>query len=275
MSQTRFWAGVDVGSCTTKVVLLDSSGHQRGWALVPTGVQSTQAAEQALRQALISALSQDPDSPQAHLEQTVATGYGRRAVPWAQRCVTEISCNGRGVHHLFADARTVIDIGGQDAKVIRLDPGGVAVDFAMNDKCAAGTGRFLEVMAGRLQVPLSQLSQLAATAAHQATISNVCTVFAESEVVSLVARNQPQSSIAAGVLQAVVDRVWALAQTVGVQGPVVMAGGVALNRGVVLRLQARWGNAVQVPPQPQLVGALGAALLAAGAVGSGSGAVGR
>jgi predicted CoA-substrate-specific enzyme activase len=192
----------------------------------------------------------------------VATGYGRIAVANADWRITEISCHARGASHLAPGARTVIDLGGQDAKVITLDDDGRPLDFEMNDRCAAGTGRFFEVMAGALNVTLPELGDLALQATAPAPISSMCTVFAESEVVGLLAEGQSVSAIAAGLCDSVARRVLQMANRLTVIEPVVFCGGVAHNRGVVAALRRIMGMDVTVPNNPQLVGAMGAALLA-------------
>lgn len=252
-----YFAGIDVGSLSTEVVILDTTGGLAGYSIVETGANSTDAAELAMARVLAST-----GIGPRELRSSVATGYGRISVPSAQRKVTEISCHGRGASHLFPDAGTVIDIGGQDSKVIRIGKGGKVLDFTMNDKCAAGTGRFLEVMAGKLQIPLDQMGGLALESSDELKISSVCTVFAESEVVSLVAQNRPRSDIARGLHRAIVSRIWNMVKAVGIHGAVVMSGGVAKNRGVVALLEEKLGAPVLVHEEPQIVGALGAALFA-------------
>jgi len=251
------FAGLDVGSLSTEAVVIDARDHLLGWSIIDTGAHSTEAARAALDLALARA-NLEP----GQVDLIVATGYGRVSVPFAQKQITEISCHAAGAHHLFPDTGTVIDIGGQDSKVIRLDQAGKVVDFCMNDKCAAGTGRFLEVMAAKLQVPLAELGRLSLSAREEVQISSVCTVFAESEVVSLVARNRPKDEIIRGLHRAIVNRVYNLVQMVGLSGQVTMTGGVAKNRGVVALLAEKLGQPVRVSDEPQIVGALGAALLA-------------
>lgn len=252
-----FFAGVDVGSLSSDAVVIDEQANILGFSVLPTGAHSTDAAQAALDAALSKAgLAQD------QLQAVVATGYGRVSVPFASKRITEITCHAAGAAHLFPNTRTVIDIGGQDSKVIRLEPGGKVADFTMNDKCAAGTGRFLEVMAQRLGLDVSDLGGLSLSSSREVEISSVCTVFAESEVVSLIAKNEPRQDIIRGLHKAIVSRVWSMAQSVGVSPAVTMTGGVAKNQGVVAMLEARLGFGLQVPPEPQIVGALGAALLA-------------
>lgn len=192
----------------------------------------------------------------------VATGYGRVSASLADKTITEISCHATGAHHLFPDTGTVIDIGGQDSKVIRLDAGGKVIDFAMNDKCAAGTGRFLEVMAGAFQIPIEEFGAFSLRGLQEVPISSVCTVFAESEVISLIARSQPREAIIRGLHRSVVNRVWNMIQTVGVRGVVTMSGGVAKNRGIVSMLEELLEKPLCLYEEPQIIGALGAALLA-------------
>jgi len=252
-----FVAGIDVGSLSTEGVILDPGGGIAGYSIVATGANSTDAAEEALAKALSSA-----GLDRSRLSRIVATGYGRVSVPFADRKVTEISCHAMGAQHLFPNTGTVIDMGGQDSKVIRVGEAGRVLDFAMNDKCAAGTGRFLEVMASKLQVSLDDLGRLSLKSKGEVRISSVCTVFAESEVVSLVAQNHPREEIIKGLHRAVVNRVWSMVSGLGVSGGVTMSGGVAKNRGVVMLVEEKLGRSVQVYEEPQIVGALGAALLA-------------
>jgi predicted CoA-substrate-specific enzyme activase len=252
-----YFAGIDVGALSTEAVIVDNRGEIVGYAIILTGINSTQAAQQALDQALAAA-----GLPAERVQRSVATGYGRISVPFADRRVTEITCHALGAYRLRPGTGTVIDIGGQDAKVIRLGPKGSVVDFAMNDKCAAGTGRFLEVMAARLQVSLADMGDLAVAASGEVEISSVCTVFAESEVVSLIARNQPREEIIRGLSRSIVNRIWSMVQSVGLQPDVLLSGGVAKNRGVVALFEEKSGHRVHIPGEPQIVGAYGAALTA-------------
>jgi predicted CoA-substrate-specific enzyme activase len=197
-----------------------------------------------------------------------ATGYGRKLVPAADRAVTEITCHARGV---FADtgvAGTLVDIGGQDSKVIRIGPGGSPVDFAMNDKCAAGTGRFLEHTAARLGVALDDLGPTALGAPEAVTITSTCTVFAESEIISLVAHGEPIDRILLGLHAGLVSRILAMVRGVGLVPPLLLSGGVARNTAIVALLEQQSGHQVHLPSRPQLMGAYGAAQLAAEAAAS-------
>lgn len=253
----EYVAGIDVGSLSTDAVILDRDKRIAGTAIVRTGASSLRAAEEALDEALGAA-----GLDRRALGFIVSTGYGRAGLPFAGRAVTEITCHARGASFLFPDTGTVVDIGGQDSKVVHVGPGGKVLDFTMNDKCAAGTGRFLEVMAEKLQLGLEEMGELSIRAQGEATISSVCTVFAESEVVSLVARDHPIEEIVRGLHRAIVGRIWGMISALGSRGELTMSGGVAKNRGVVTLLEEKWGRSVKVPEEPQIVGALGAALIA-------------
>lgn len=251
------YAGVDVGSATTKAVLINADGAVLSRALLASGGNLSAAAEQALNQALRQA-DLTPDAVQA----LITTGYGRENVAGRTKTVTEITCHARGAYALDHEVRSVIDIGGQDSKAIALDARGMVKKFEMNDKCAAGTGRFLEVMARTLEVDLNEVGPVALTADTAARISSTCTVFAESEVISLLAQGQSVARILAGLCAAIAQRVNSLATRVGMTPEVMMTGGVARNAGVVRSLEKAIGMPVIVPDEPQIVGALGAALIA-------------
>jgi (R)-2-hydroxyacyl-CoA dehydratese activating ATPase len=257
MGESAFFAGIDVGSLSTDVVVISGDGRLAGFAILQTGAHSTDAAEEGLKKALSKA-----GVERNRISGIVATGYGRVSVPFADRTVTEISCHALGAHHLYGKTGTVIDIGGQDSKVIRVGEGGKVLDFTMNDKCAAGTGRFLEVMAAKLQVPLDELGELSLRGSGEVSISSVCTVFAESEVISLTAQNHPREEIIRGLHRAIVNRVWSMVKGIGVHGEVTMTGGVAKNRGVTTLFEEKLGTRLHIYEEPQIVGALGAALFA-------------
>ena len=252
-----WFLGVDIGSLTVKAGLLDGDACQRGSAVVPAGYGGQKAAEE-----LVGRLLKEHDLSPDGVAYTVVTGYGRVRFDAADEEVSEISCHARGAFHLCPAVRTVIDIGGQDSKAIRLDARGRVVDFVMNDKCAAGTGRFLEVMAAALDVPIGQLGTLALESEHPVSISSTCTVFAESEAISHIARGATREDVAAGLHQAITKRVLGLAARVGLEPQVLLTGGVALNVGVVTALAQLCAERIEVPPAPQSVGALGAALYA-------------
>jgi predicted CoA-substrate-specific enzyme activase len=253
------FAGLDVGSLSTDCVLITEEEEILSYSITETGANSTEAAEKSLGEALARAgVKRDG------VKRVVATGYGRISVPFADKKVTEISCHALGAYKLFPDTRTVIDIGGQDSKVIRVGQGGRVLDFTMNDKCAAGTGRFLEVMAAKLKVPLTEMGSLSLGTGGEVRISSVCTVFAESEVISLVARNHPKEEIIRGIHRAIVNRVWSMVKNLGAEREVTMSGGVAKNRGVVALVEEKLGHPIHVYEEPQIVGGLGAALHAKG-----------
>lgn len=249
-------AGVDIGSLTAKAVILRDADIL-GYSIIPTGPDVTGVAEHTLTAALDKAGLRRED-----LAAVVSTGYGRAKVPLASRSVTEITCDAKGAHHLFPETRMVIDIGGQDSKVISLDGEGRVIDFAMNDKCAAGTGRFLEVMAQAMEIELNDLGPVSLKHKKPLVISSMCTVFAESEVISLIAEGYAKEDILNGLHQAIASRVSAMAQSLRVGKVVMLSGGVAKNIGVVQALEENLKVRVKVPPEPQIIAALGAAVCA-------------
>jgi len=248
--------GIDVGSTSGEVVILEGD-KILAYSIVDTGYNSRRAADLALEQAL-----GDAGLVRGQIGAMVATGYGRIAIDYATKQVTEISCYARGIHFLYPNAHTVIDIGGQDSKVIAVSPKGKPTDFQMNDKCAAGTGRFLEVMARALQLELTELGAISARATKQVLISSMCTVFAESEVITLVAEGTAREDIVAGLHRAIAKRVSAMVKRVGIVPPIAFAGGVAKNAGVARALEQELGESLIIPDEPQIIGALGAALIA-------------
>ncbi len=250
-------AGIDAGSRAIKVVLLgDGDGDPLAETVGPQGIdqeaRATWLCEKALEEAGLSA---------SDVARVVATGYGRKKVPFAHRTITEITCHARGIRRLVPEARTIIEIGGQDSKLIRLDGRGAVRDFAMNDRCAAGTGRFLEMVANRFDVCLSELGDLAVRSKNPAVISSMCVVFAETEIIGLLAAGAPPEDIVGGVQHAIATRVAALGGR-RVAGPVVFTGGVAMIPGMDRALEGVLDQPVTVAPRPQFTGALGAALLA-------------
>ncbi len=264
MARDARYVGIDIGSTATKVAVMapapEGSETRDGLALektllIPTGYSSVDAAARAL--ALLA---------EAGLERggftCVATGYGRVAVDFADKTVTEITCHGRGAAYLFGPEGTVVDVGGQDTKVMQVQ-GGAVKRFVMNDKCSAGTGRFLEIMADRLGVSQEELSRLAA-AGQPTVISNMCTVFAESEVISLVGRGEPRENIAHGVIDSVVKRVATLATQIGARpsAPYHLTGGLCDNAYFARCLGEALGAQVVTCPQARFAGAIGAAVSA-------------
>jgi predicted CoA-substrate-specific enzyme activase len=250
-------AGIDAGSRSIKAVLFDPEQSRiLSTAITDQGVEQLRLATETLERALAAA-----QLDRAQVATVVATGYGRNGVKFANTTITEITCHARGVYHLAPEARTIIEIGGQDSKVIVLEDGGRVRDFAMNDRCAAGTGRFLEVVAARLGVNLATLGELSKQSREPAII-NMCVVFAETEIIGLLAEGASPPDIAAGVQKAISTRLLTLAGR-SVAGPVYFTGGVALQSGMIRALEESLSSPVQVPPMPQFTGALGAAILAA------------
>lgn len=251
-------AGVDVGSANTKAVILnDDNGKIESYAIVPTAFNFAGAASKAMEAAL-----QKISLSMEQVKYIVLTGYGRRAVSFGNKAVTEIRCHAIGAHLLLRRVRTIIDIGGQDSKVIGLDEEGNVTRFAMNDKCAAGTGRFLEVIAKALSLDINKIGPIALTSKNPCQISSVCTVFAESETITLAAEGRSVEDVLAGLHKAVALRVAALGASVGYKKEVVLTGGVAKNLAVRKFLEDEIGMEIIVPEDPQIVGALGAAVLA-------------
>ncbi len=248
--------GLDVGSTTLKIVGIDQSGSMVWHMLEPADPRVELQVERFLDQSREVAQSADI--------QLVATGYGRKLVSQASRQVTEITCHAKGVFHELKHGGTLVDIGGQDSKVISIGPYGEVVDFAMNDKCAAGTGRFLENTASRLNVPLDDLGDVTLSADSEVTISSTCTVFAESEVVSMLAHGVPLEPILKGLHRSLIKRIIAMVRTVGMTVPLMLSGGVVRNPAVPHMLEEETGEAVIIPKVPQLMGAYGAALVARG-----------
>jgi len=252
-SDSKYFAGVDIGSTMTKVVMV---GDGKESSLVgPTGPEHRKLANQVMEQALNLAGISFGD-----VTYVIATGYGRINVPFADRQITEITCHAKGLSSLLPSARTVVDIGGQDSKGIRVESGKV-VDFVMNDKCAAGTGRFLEIIADALCVPLDKLGELSLTAEKPAVIGNMCTVFAEQEVISQMAGGESVPNLVAGIHQAIAARIFSLVSKLKIKPEVAITGGGAKNIGLVKALEAKFGSPVLVPREPLLTGALGAALI--------------
>jgi (R)-2-hydroxyacyl-CoA dehydratese activating ATPase len=250
-------AGIDIGSTTTKAVVLDDDGKLLAHAVKPTGADNRKSAELVLEEAL-GAVGLHRDK----LERIFTTGYGRENVPFADRHITEITCHAMGVHAHFPEVRMIIDIGGQDTKGIHVDGGGKVVDFVMNDKCAAGTGRFLDVMAHALGMKVQDLAGASRQATNKIKISSMCTVFAESEVVSLVAKGVPAPDIVWGIHQAVAERSVILLKKLKTPTPIAMSGGVANNGGLIAELEAKLETELKIPAHPQVIGAFGAATLA-------------
>lgn len=251
------YAGIDIGSLVTKVVLMNGD-RIASYSIIDSRADPRRAGELALEKALEKA-----GCERESIQATVVTGYGRVAYPAADKAITELSCHAKGAKFLVPVVRTVIDIGGQDSKVIKVDPEGNLGDFAMNDKCAAGTGRFLEVMAGALEISLEEMGLMSLRVETPCAMSSTCTVFAETEVVSLVASGAGKESIVAGMHESIAARVGSMAMKMGLEKEVVFVGGVAKNPGVREALQEVLGvEFAPIGEDPQIVGALGAAIAA-------------
>jgi predicted CoA-substrate-specific enzyme activase len=250
-------AGVDVGSTQTKAVVIDEQRVIVGRALLMTGANVTKAAEAAFAEALAEAQVREEE-----VEYVVGTGYGRYKVTFGNTQVTEISCHGRGAVNMFPATRTVVDMGGQDTKAIRVSPRGEIVDFCMNDKCAAGTGRFLGAASTALEIPLDQLGPTSLRGEKPVKISTTCTVFAESEVLSWLGKGKRVEDILAGVHQSIAMRSAGLMRRVGTESEVTFTGGVARNVAMIAALEEALGLKVNVSEESHYMGALGAALFA-------------
>ncbi|MCB7129314.1 MAG: acyl-CoA dehydratase activase [Candidatus Brocadiales bacterium] len=253
--------GIDIGSLSTDAVLMNDKKEVIASEVIATGASSKKAADKIWASMLATTGVLEKD-----IRYVVATGYGRIRVPFANEVVTEITCHGKGAHFFFPRARTVIDIGGQDSKVIKVDPNGSVLDFVMNDKCAAGTGRFLEVMARTLEIDLDEMGPLSLEGSGKLSISSLCTVFAESEVVSLIGADHKVPDICRALHMAISKRIAAQVRRVGVEGQVVMSGGVAKNVGMVKELEKLLGVKFRIAEEPQITGAVGAALIGLEAV---------
>jgi predicted CoA-substrate-specific enzyme activase len=250
------FAGIDIGSTMTKVIVVDRQEKTLASIIGPTGAEHRHLALKVMEEAL-----QKTGLNLEDLEYIVATGYGRINVPFADKQITEITCHARGIRALFPAARIIIDIGGQDSKGIKLDAEGKVSNFVMNDKCAAGTGRFLEVIADTLGLKLDQLGDISLKAETFVKISNTCTVFAEHEVTSRLSEGASIPEIVAGLHESIAGRVVNMVRQLGIEKEVVVTGGGAKNIGLVRAIENKVGFSVLVPPEPFLTGALGAALI--------------
>jgi len=246
-------AGIDVGSTATKAVIFD--GTIRSMAIAPTGWNPKEAGRNVFNEALRRAGLEERD-----LNVIVGTGYGRVSLSFIDRKVTEITCHAKGARFLFPQTRTVIDIGGQDSKVIAVAEDGSVADFIMNDKCAAGTGRFLQVMTGVLDITLDELGQMASRS-KPVSINSMCTVFAESEIIGLLAQEVSKEAIASGIVQTVAQKMMSLTARVPCLEEITFSGGVANNPEICAILSSALGARFNIPKQPQIVGALGAAIV--------------
>lgn len=246
--------GIDVGSVAAKAAAYDGE-KIIATALLPTGWSPKESGNQ-----LLTEIMNKLNITRNEIISIVGTGYGRVSLPFIDKKVTEITCHGRGAHYIDSNIRTVIDIGGQDSKVIKLNDKGTVIDFLMNDKCAAGTGRFLQVMANALEVDVGELSNLAGEV-EPANINSMCTVFAESEVVSLIAEGTSKEAIASGLLHSVCNKTYSLASKIGVESNVFFSGGVSKNKKLGDLLSAKLGIEIISSDESQFLGAIGAAII--------------
>lgn len=252
-----FGAGVDVGSTQTKAVIVDQHRRIVARSLIATGANVARAAAEAFRLACQS-VGMAPEA----VGYVVGTGYGRYKVTFGDAQITEITCHARGAHFLFPGTRTVIDMGGQDTKAIKVGPDGTVLDFAMNDKCAAGTGRFLSAAADVTGLTLDEIGPRALEARTPVRLTSVCTVFVESDIMSYLAQRKTVEDILGGVHKAIATRTMALVRRVGVEDEVTFTGGVSRNVGMIKALEAVLGRRLNVSPEGHFMGALGAALFA-------------
>jgi predicted CoA-substrate-specific enzyme activase len=249
-------AGVDIGAGTAKTVIL-ADRRIVSYFVLPTGSDSVEAARKTLEEALKKAGILFKD-----LQQIIATGYSRNIVPFANKTLTEITCHARGANFFIPKARTVIDIGCQDSKMIKINERGMVTNFVMNDKCAAGTGRFIEVIAQALGLKIEDVGAIALTSKNCCEISSTCTVFAETEIVSQRAQGRSREDLIAGALKSIARRISIMASSLGLVEEIVFTGGVAKNVGVKKALEEALSVEIIIPSEPQIVGALGAALFA-------------
>lgn len=256
-SDTMYVMGIDSGSTSTNAVIMDRDRNIKAFAVVRTGAKSGQSAQKILEEVLEKAGLKRED-----ISWIVSTGYGRVSIPFADENVTEISCHGRGAHYFNPNVRTILDIGGQDSKAIHLSSTGEVTDFVMNDKCAAGTGRFLEMIARSLEMEIGELGPAALQSTENIEITSMCSVFAESEVISLIAQNKEKADIANGVCHSIANKSYSLMKRVGLDPEFMMTGGVAKNPGVVRAVEEKIGAKLYICPEPEIVGAVGAALYA-------------
>ena len=250
-----YFAGIDLGSTMTKVVIIDEDEKILARVESHTGAEHRRLANKVMEQALEQA-----KLPFDKITYVVATGYGRINVPFADRQITELTCHARGIVSLFPSARTALDIGGQDAKGLKIKDGRL-IDFVMNDKCAAGTGRFLEVIAKALGLELEELGAISLKSQDRVNISNTCTIFAQQEIITRLSEGIPIEDIVAGLHEAIASRAAGMLRRLKIEPDVVFTGGVAKNIGVVKAMRENLGCEVLVPEDPLISGAIGAALL--------------
>ena len=251
------YAGIDAGSRAIKIVLLDGASSK----IIDCGTIDQGVEQDLLAKNLFEKLLKNNGITEKDVGGITATGYGRRLISFADNVITEITCHATGVLNLVPRACTIIDIGGQDSKLLRLDLNGKVQDFTMNDRCAAGTGRFLEIVANRLDIPLRKLGQAAEKSIEPAIVSSMCVVFAETEIVGLLASGKAREDIVAGVQASIASRIFSMAAG-HVDKPIIFTGGVAMISGMNKALENIFDEKISLCPEPQMTGALGAAILA-------------
>lgn len=247
--------GIDSGSTSTNAVIMNEKREIEAFSVVRTGAKSGDSAQKILKDVLSRASLSQQD-----LDLIISTGYGRVSISYADENITEISCHGKGAHYFHPEIRTILDIGGQDSKAIQLNEMGEVTDFVMNDKCAAGTGRFLEMMARTLELDIAELGPISLNWSEDIDISSMCSVFAESEVISLIAQNKEKCDIAHGIHKAIANKAVSLLKRVGLHPNFMMTGGVAKNPGVVHAIEDKLQTKLFICQEPEIVGAAGAAL---------------
>ncbi|UCH98255.1 MAG: 2-hydroxyglutaryl-CoA dehydratase [Candidatus Aminicenantes bacterium] len=265
----EFFLGIDIGSSSTKGVILDMEKNILAKRVIRTKPKHSDGVEiiiESIIKDIRSSLnSSNREVSREDIKHCIGTGYGRNNIDCADKVITEITCHAKGANYYFPYAKTVIDIGGQDSKVIRIDNEGKVIDFVMNDKCAAGTGRFLEAACKILKVPLEEFGKISRRATSPCKISSTCVVFAESEIISKLAEGVKSESIAKGIHHAMVSRLLSMGKRIRIHPPIVFTGGVAENEGMVEEVVTLLGiekTAMWVPDEPKIIGALGAALFA-------------
>jgi predicted CoA-substrate-specific enzyme activase len=252
-----YFAGIDIGSMTAETVIINDKKEVLSHSIVKSGSNHKESIDRSFLLSIEKAGISKGD-----IKHVVSTGYGRINVPFANKQVTEIACHGKGAYYFFPNTKTVIDIGGQDSKVIKLNKKGKVIDFCMNDKCAAGTGRFLEVMANALEIDIDMLGEYSLKSKKAVVISSMCGIFAESEVISKIAKGENKEDIVRGIHNSIAHRISGMINRLSLEDQVTMTGGGAKNIGVIQAVKEELKTEVNVPEDPQIIGAVGASLIA-------------
>lgn len=250
----QYFAGIDIGSTMTKVVILKDGIMT--FIIGPTGPEHRKLANKVMEEALKKSNLTIDD-----ITYIISTGYGRINVPFSDKQITEITCHAKGIIYLFPNARTIIDIGGQDVKGIKIDSNGKVNDFVMNDKCAAGTGRFIDVIAQTLGIKLDDVGNISLQSRNPVNISNICTIWAQQEVVASLAQGVPVADILSGIHRSLADRIIRLVSRLKIEDEIVITGGGGKNKGLIHAVRELLGHEIKVPQEPLITGALGAALI--------------